>query len=41
MSAIGSRDGRDVVRTLEDLRAKASIERDGDGRYFIGPVGPK
>jgi UbiD family decarboxylase len=41
MSAIGSRDGRDVVRALEDLRAEASIERDGEGRYFIEPAEPK
>jgi UbiD family decarboxylase len=36
MSATGSRDGRETVRALEDLRAKATIERDGEGRYFIG-----
>jgi 2,5-furandicarboxylate decarboxylase 1 len=35
MSAVGSRDGRDVVRALEDLKTKAAIERDGEGRYFI------
>ncbi len=35
MSAVGSRDGRDVVRALEALRAKPGLERDGEGRYFI------
>ncbi len=35
MSAVGSRDGREVVRTLEDLKAKVAIERDTEGRYFI------
>jgi hypothetical protein len=35
MSAVGSRDGREVVRALEDLRAKATVERDGEGRYFL------
>ena len=35
MSAVGSRDGRDIVRTLEELRAKAVLERDSEGRYFI------
>ncbi len=35
MSAVGSRDGRDVVRTLEALRAKTGLERDAEGRYFI------
>jgi UbiD family decarboxylase len=35
MCATGSRDGREIVRALEELRAKASIERDPEGRYFI------
>ena len=35
MSATGSRDGREIVRELETLRAKATIERDPEGRYFI------
>jgi 2,5-furandicarboxylate decarboxylase 1 len=35
MSAVGSRDGREIVRALEALRANAVLERDGDGRYFI------
>jgi 2,5-furandicarboxylate decarboxylase 1 len=33
MSAVGSRDGRDVVRALETLRAKLALDRDGEGRY--------
>ncbi len=35
MSAVGSRDGRDVVRILEDLKAQTAVERDAEGRYFI------
>ena len=35
MAAVGSRDGREIVRTLEGLRAKAALERDGEGRYFV------
>jgi UbiD family decarboxylase len=35
MAAVGSRDGREIVRALEDLRAKATIERDAEGRYFF------
>jgi 2,5-furandicarboxylate decarboxylase 1 len=35
MSAVGSRDGREIVRALEVLRVKAVLERDGEGRYFI------
>ena len=35
MSATGSRDGREIVRALEALRAKAALERDSEGRYFI------
>jgi 3-polyprenyl-4-hydroxybenzoate decarboxylase len=35
MSAVGSRDGREIVRALEALRAQAGLERDEDGRYFI------
>jgi hypothetical protein len=36
MSAIGSRDGREIVRTLEELRDK--IARDAQGRYFIRAI---
>jgi 2,5-furandicarboxylate decarboxylase 1 len=35
MSAVGSRDGREIVRVLEGLRAKVAIERDAEGCYFI------
>jgi 2,5-furandicarboxylate decarboxylase 1 len=34
MAALGSRDGREIVRALEELRAKSTIERDNEGRYF-------
>jgi 2,5-furandicarboxylate decarboxylase 1 len=34
MSAVGSRDGREIVRELEALRAKDRLERDAEGRYF-------
>ena len=37
MSAVGSRDGREVVRMLGSLRDKLSLDRDGEGRYFIKP----
>ena len=35
MSAVGSRDGREIVRALEDLRAKTALDRDAEGRYFL------
>jgi 2,5-furandicarboxylate decarboxylase 1 len=35
MSAVGSRDGREVVRALEALRATCVIKRDAEGRYAI------
>jgi 2,5-furandicarboxylate decarboxylase 1 len=35
MSAMGSRDGREIVRELEALRAKVALDRDADGRYLI------
>ena len=35
MSAVASRDGREIVRALEALRGKAALERDADGRYLI------
>jgi UbiD family decarboxylase len=37
MSAVGSRDGREIVRELERLRGALAIERDPEGRYFIAP----
>jgi UbiD family decarboxylase len=35
MTAVGSRDGREIVRALEALRAREALDRDGEGRYFI------
>src|SRR5262249_38314039 len=35
MIAVGSRDGREIVRALEALRHKAAIGRDSEGRYRI------
>jgi 2,5-furandicarboxylate decarboxylase 1 len=35
MSAVGSRDGREVVRAIEALRATLAFERDAEGRYLI------
>jgi hypothetical protein len=35
MAAVGSRDGREVVRMLGALRDKLSLDRDGEGRYVI------
>jgi len=34
MAAVGSRDGRDIVLSLDALRQKG-LDRDGEGRYFI------
>ena len=41
MTAVGSRDGREVVRTLGGLRDKLALDRDSEGRYLIksGPIG--
>jgi 2,5-furandicarboxylate decarboxylase 1 len=37
MDAVGSRDGREIVRTLETLRASHGLDRDDEGRYrFAG-----
>jgi 2,5-furandicarboxylate decarboxylase 1 len=35
MTAVGSRDGREVVRVLGGLRKKLALDRDGEGRYII------
>jgi UbiD family decarboxylase len=35
MESAGSRDGRDVVRALDDLRREGLLERLGDGRYRL------
>jgi hypothetical protein len=34
---LGSRDGREIVLALDALRSK-SLDRDGEGRYFIKPA---
>ena len=34
MTAVGSRDGREIVRTLEALRQRG-LDRDGEGRYLM------
>src|SRR5499433_3720365 len=39
MTAIGSRDGREVVRELEVLRTEMTLDRDQDGRYLINSAG--
>jgi UbiD family decarboxylase len=36
MTAVASRDGREVVRALEALRDKVHLDRDPEGRYLIG-----
>jgi hypothetical protein len=36
MIAIGTEDGREVVRWLEDTSAKRNITRDVEGRYQFG-----
>jgi hypothetical protein len=34
-SAVGSRDGREIVRELEALRGAVSLDRDHEGRYVM------
>ena len=36
MTALGSRDGREITVQLDELRAKGRLMRDCDGRYLIG-----
>jgi 2,5-furandicarboxylate decarboxylase 1 len=36
MAATGSRDGREIVRWLEDNETARAIERDSEGRYLLG-----
>ncbi len=38
MTAVGSRDGREIVRELEGLRARDALDRDGEGRYVVKPA---
>jgi UbiD family decarboxylase len=35
MTALGSRDGREIVLALEPLRASGALERDAEGRYLV------
>jgi 2,5-furandicarboxylate decarboxylase 1 len=35
MTAVGSRDGREVVRALEVLSGKLHLDRDAEGRYLV------
>jgi 2,5-furandicarboxylate decarboxylase 1 len=35
MTATGSRDGREIVRELDALRACVALDRDGEGRYLV------
>jgi 3-polyprenyl-4-hydroxybenzoate decarboxylase len=35
MTAVGSRDGREVVRELDALRSSPGLDRDNEGRYVI------
>src|SRR5215475_1577061 len=37
MSAVGSRDGREVVRAVEALRHSMDVDRDDEGRYVAKP----
>jgi 2,5-furandicarboxylate decarboxylase 1 len=38
MTAVGSRDGREIVRELEALRHSPGLDRDEKGRYVIAPA---
>jgi UbiD family decarboxylase len=35
MTAVGSRDGREIVRELDALRSRPGLDRDQDGRYVM------
>jgi len=35
MAALGSRDGREIVRELDSLYAAQRLSRDEDGRYVL------
>jgi UbiD family decarboxylase len=39
MAALGSRDGREIVRALEALRVRDALDRDAEGRYLIKKAG--
>jgi 2,5-furandicarboxylate decarboxylase 1 len=36
MAAVGSNDGREVVRWLEDTGVSRKVVRDEEGRYYFG-----
>ena len=38
MASAGSRDGREIVRILEDLRLKGRLGRDKEGRWVLDPA---
>ncbi|GIH14735.1 UbiD family decarboxylase [Rugosimonospora africana] len=38
MAAMGSRDGREIVRELDALRAEPGLVRDGAGRHALAPT---
>ena len=35
MSALGSRDGREIVREIETLRDAGHLDRNSDGEYYL------
>jgi hypothetical protein len=35
MAARASRDGREIVRSLEELRGSGKLSTDGQGRYLL------
>ena len=37
MSAVGSRDGREIVIELDAVRQSKGVERDDEGRYYLAP----
>src|SRR5262249_55324188 len=39
MAAVGSKDGREVVRALDRIRGTMRLYRAGEGRYLIKPKG--
>ncbi len=39
MAALGSRDGREIVRELEEMEARRAILRDAEGRYLLKAAG--
>jgi len=38
MTAVGSRDGREIVLALEPLRANGALDRDAEGRYLVRAI---